>query len=92
MIDHCCRGLTYAVGSPEIPIMYVEKFREYGVQNLDGGSSFIQLLYCPWCGKLLPHSLRDKWLETVESLNLDPGSLDLPKSLQTSDWWRCQRD
>lgn len=26
----------------------------YGLQDHDGGSSFIEIQYCPWCGSKLP--------------------------------------
>ena len=39
-------------------ILYWSKFREYLIPIHDGGSSGIVILFCPWCGKKLPPSLR----------------------------------
>jgi hypothetical protein len=50
----------------ETAIIYIQKFREYGIRVLDGGSSFIVINFCPWCGKNLPASLRDEYVESVE--------------------------
>jgi hypothetical protein len=36
--------------SDEETIRYIAKFREYGVRVLDGGSSYVVLRFCPWCG------------------------------------------
>jgi hypothetical protein len=44
-------------------ILYVEKFGEYGIPVLDGGTSYIILDFCPWCGAKLPISKRDTVLE-----------------------------
>jgi hypothetical protein len=37
----------------ENSIVFVPKTKEFGVPIRDGGSSFLVMKYCPWCGKEL---------------------------------------
>jgi hypothetical protein len=46
---HFCSDMADRIRD-ETAISYVPKFREYGISVLDGGSSFIVLRFCPWCG------------------------------------------
>ena len=34
--DACCQGLKTAVDDPSIPVVFVPKFREFGILVLDG--------------------------------------------------------
>ena len=83
--------MNFAINSEEVPIHYLAKFREYGVQVLDGGTSNIVFLYCPWCGQILPASLRDRWFNTLETLGLEPTSSELPVKFRTAEWWTLDR-
>lgn len=87
--SHCCEQMRTSTEDDEIPIIYVPKFREYGVRVLDGGSSYITLNFCPWCGRQLPQSLRDKWFEEIASLGLEPGDKSLPHAFASDQWWRA---
>jgi len=40
-------------GCPDCLIHYVEEIREYGIIVHDGGTSFIVIQFCPWCGNRL---------------------------------------
>ena len=51
-----------------VSILYVAKFREWGIPIPDGGTSFLELSFCPFCGAHLPPSLRDAWFDRAESL------------------------
>ena len=44
---------------PDHLVRYLPVFREYGLLIHDGGSSFVRIQFCPWCGSRLPESLRD---------------------------------
>ncbi len=44
----------------EVPIVYIAKYKEFAIKVLDGGSSYIVLKFCPWCGHILPRSQRKK--------------------------------
>ena len=73
-------------------IFYSPRFREYGIPVRDGpggsASSYIQIEYCPWCGKHLPESKRDEWFETLFSLGYySPMEDDIPEEFLTSAWY-----
>ena len=60
MSDHCCDRMNLYLSDDEgVAIHYYPKFREYGIPVLDGGSSYITMDFCPWCGTKLPISTRD---------------------------------
>jgi hypothetical protein len=69
-------------------LIYIPEFREYGIRVLDGGTSFLVVRFCPWCGKSLPKSLRDEWFDKLEKLNLEPNSPKIPKELLSDAWWK----
>jgi hypothetical protein len=87
-MSHTCPDLDSWVAEDDIPVIYVAKYREYGIRVLDGGSSYIVLRHCPSCGQELPHSLRDAWFERVAELGLDPLDDALPVELESDKWWR----
>jgi hypothetical protein len=64
MIKHCCDDMAYHANykceihenpfeCPDKLIIFHERNKEYGLIIHDGGSSSIEILYCPWCGKKL---------------------------------------
>jgi hypothetical protein len=69
-------------------IVYVEKFHEYGVKICDGGTSYLVIEFCPWCGKKLPNSKREKWFDEIEKLGIEPWSEDIPEKYLTDKWYR----
>ena len=71
--SHCCEMMIRSVEDPDVPISFSEKFVEYSVRVLDGGTSGIIITFCPWCGTKLPESERDKWFDKMEERGLDPG-------------------
>jgi hypothetical protein len=54
---------------------------------LDGGTSTIELLFCPWCDHKLPDSLRDKWFDELERRGIDPISPDVPAEFTDERWY-----
>jgi hypothetical protein len=60
--DHCCSEMKKHVEAGEVALRYVPKFQEYGILYLDGGTSFQEIKFCPWCAKKLPDSMRDQWI------------------------------
>jgi hypothetical protein len=65
MTEHCCKRMADAVNyrcdqhpDPfDCPdhIVYFSHIREgYGLIVHDGGSSVLEIAYCPWCGAKLP--------------------------------------
>jgi hypothetical protein len=64
---HCCSEMTYHAeyvcdhpihaGDPlACPdrLIYRARGGGYGILIHDGGSSFVSIVHCPWCGKKLP--------------------------------------
>lgn len=96
---HCCERMDEAVNStcdqhpdrwdcPDALIAYTPKFREYGLIVHDGGTSTIEIAFCPWCGSQLPSPLRDEWFDELDRLGLEPESDELPEPLRSDAWWR----
>ena len=90
MNEHRCEQLDYAVADERLPVTYVPRFREWGIDYVDG-LSFLTLEFCPWDGEKLPESLRDEWFRRVrEDLGLEPGDPDTvyPEEMRSDRWWR----
>ncbi len=87
IINRVFEILQKYVEDPDIPISYIPKFREYGIKVLDGGSSYIELKFCPFTGQKLPESLRNIWFDTIEKLDLEPDDSNMPENLKTDQWW-----
>jgi hypothetical protein len=68
-------------------VIFIPKFREYGIRVLDGGSSYIEISFCPWSGHKLPESLRDEWFSRLEAQGIDPGVDPIPLELQNEEWY-----
>ena len=88
--EHCCEMMTTNLAGGETAILYVPKFREYGIRVLDGGSGFIVIEHCPWCGKCLPGVLRDAWFREIESRGFEVGDAAIPKEFLSDAWWRAR--
>lgn len=83
-----CAQLAEAVCSDDLPLVYVAKFREFGIAYVDGGSSFQLIACCPFCGEQLPGSLRDDWFDSLDRMGLEPEDPAVPKAYATDAWWR----
>lgn len=68
-------------------IVWVPNFREWGVAVNDGGTSFIEIKYCPWCGESLPDSLRDDWFNRAKEMGVEPPYNRMPKQFKSETWW-----
>lgn len=95
-MDFCCKDMEYHIcearDSEMNAIWYIPKFNEYGIPCKEDGVSMITIDYCPWCGKKLPDSLRDKWFAALFALGFEDPLFDknVPKEYQTDLWWRKQ--
>ncbi len=49
MDKQCCESMRINIDG-ETAINYIPKFREYGIDVCDGGSSHLIINFCPWCG------------------------------------------
>jgi hypothetical protein len=70
----------------ELCLNFLSKFREYGINYVDGGTSLQTIHFCPWCGTKLPSSLRTEWFDMLEQLQLEPTDA-LPPELSDATWW-----
>ncbi len=86
---HCCHEHDRHLKEGEVALIYIEEFREYGIKILDGGTSFQEIRFCPWCGARLPVSLRDEWYRRIEVLGKEPED-ELPPSMHSDEWWRSE--
>ncbi len=99
MKKHCCKNMDKALvltcehhdsphDCPDQVLSYSPKFDEYGLIIHDGGSSEIEIKYCPWCGKSLPDSKRDLWFDTLDKLGFDdPSVQDIPSEFRSDAWY-----
>jgi hypothetical protein len=83
----CCSQMETAVHDPNIPVIFTPKFREFGIRILDGGTSSLAIVFCPWCGQKLPDSLRDDWFDKLEQLGVDPYGKDIPAEFTDERWY-----
>lgn len=85
---HCCEFLLNSINDDEYPIYYSDKLRIYGIDILDGGSSYSRINLCPWCGVRFPKELSDEWYDLLEEQGIEPWKDEIPKEFQTSEWWK----
>ena len=76
---------------PDVVIVYIAKFDEYGLPVRDGGSSKVSIQFCPWCGQRLPESKRDRWFDELEARGIDPLGDSVPSEYQTDAWYSTHR-
>jgi hypothetical protein len=63
---HCCTKMTYYLTldkrseniNPDAIIRYNKKQKEYGIPIHDGGSSYVKIDACPWCGRGLNKKIK----------------------------------
>jgi uncharacterized protein DUF6980 len=64
MAQHCCDSMNYwatfvcdqhpnPFECPDSLVIFDEAKRAYGLIVHDGGSSYIAIQFCPWCGSKL---------------------------------------
>ena len=69
-------------------IWYSDIFDEYGIVVNEDNSSMITINYCPWCGKKLPTSQREKWFEELELKGFIAPLFDdnIPTEYKSKEW------
>lgn len=99
MIEHCCpetaRRVEWACevhadafACPDALVSFSPRFQEYGLIVHDGGTSSVEILFCPWCGARLPESQRDRWFEELEARGIDPCEDEVPAEFEDGRWLR----
>ncbi|MFI6899334.1 DUF6980 family protein [Streptomyces sp. NPDC050256] len=97
MTNHCCEAMSRRVNvlcdghndpfaCPDVLIKFSAKFQEYGLIIHDGGTSSITIDFCPWCGRRLPESQRDRWFDELGRRGIDPGEGEVPAEFQDARW------
>lgn len=84
-----CDPLREALNDPDLPLVYWPKFREIVIRVLDGGSSGIEIHFCPFCGSSLPSPKRDEWFDRLWELGLETDSPNIPLDMRSDEWWRA---
>ncbi|MFO1251407.1 MAG: hypothetical protein U1E77_09810 [Inhella sp.] len=98
MSKHCCDSMRAHIAPPcdqhepgdcsDALVVFESQFREYGLRVQDGGTSIVQIDFCPWCGFKLPGSLRDKWFDDLARLGFDdPWVQDIPATFRSEAWY-----
>jgi hypothetical protein len=102
-MDHCCQRMVDEVGHtcdehsdafdcPDSLILYESRFDEYGIIIHDGGTSYVTIAFCPFCGTKLPESKRDLWFDTLEAMGVsDPLEGGVPEEFKTDEWFRGKK-
>ena len=75
-------------------VKYNDKFDEFSIACNDGTQSRMCLFFCPWCGKKLPNSKRERWFNELELLGFDNPLFDenIPTKYKTKAWWEDNHD
>ena len=85
----CCAQMPYALEEPDMARVWTPKFRGVGIRVLDGGNRDILLLFCPWCGNMLPTSLRSEWFGELKRRKIDPYGGDAPAEFLAERWYKA---
>jgi len=83
-----CVPMIEALRDPDVPLVYIAHYREFGLIYQDGGTSTLLITHCPWCGQLLPSSLRERWFAEIDELGLEPDDPAVPSEYASDQWWR----
>ena len=87
----CCEPLASQLtdSCDDTAIVYVPRYRRFGLRVLDGGSSYTVIKHCPFCGAAFPTSLVEQWFEELERLGIEDPR-EAPAELQSESWWRAR--
>ena len=101
MEQFCCKMMEHQLSQkcdlhanpfecPDVLIHYSPQFDEFGLIVHDGGGSSITISFCPWCGRKLPESKREKWFDELEALGFDEPLFDerIPERYKSDAWYR----
>lgn len=97
MTPHCCAQMADRVnwscgqhedtfGCPDALVRFSVQFQEYALLIHDGGTSGVGIAYCPWCGRRLPESQRDRWFDELERRGIDPWEDEVPAEFEDDRW------
>jgi hypothetical protein len=84
--EHRCDRHEDVLTCPDALVLFTARFREYGLIVHDGGGSSVGIAFCPWCGRRLPESLRDRWFDELERRGIDPWTDQIPAEFEDDRW------
>ena len=94
---HCCAEMTEQVnaiwpkaknplsGSTDQRIYWSPVFNEYGL-ICQPSAEILKIKFCPFCGKKLPKSRREKWFKQIKISGWENFDDPIPKSFLRHDW------
>lgn len=85
-IEKVCEQHDHAEDCPDRLGTFVPKFNEFGLPVHDGGSSYVIIEYCLWCGRKLPESACGRWFEELERRGVDPATDAVPREFLDATW------
>lgn len=86
---HECEQHPDPFECPDVLVVYVPKYDEFGLPIHDGGSSYLLIRHCPWCGTSLPDSKRDLWFSALQRMGLENADDEsIPDEFRSDLWWR----
>ncbi len=97
-VTHCCDMMTSNVDlechrcsdryeCTDNLVTFIARWQEYGLIIHDGGTSYVTIDFCPWCGARLPESQSDRWFDELEELGIDASDVDnIPEDYLTDRW------
>lgn len=90
-IEFCCENMNNNINDNQM-IYYSEVFDEYGINVLEDNCSYILIDFCPWCGKKLPMSKRDRWFAELEEKGFENPLFEenIPDNYKTREWWKSK--
>lgn len=90
MCEYLIENTSEDFENVDTPIIYSRKFDEYGLKILDGGTSAINIQYCPWCAMKLPESKRGRWFYEIEKIEIkNPWTDDkIPEKYLSDEWYK----
>jgi hypothetical protein len=97
MAQHCCEAMARQVDwhcdrhedpydCPDAVVVFSARIRAYGLIVHDGGRSSLEIRFCPWCGRRLPESQRERWFAELEGRGIDPWEDEIPAEFQDERW------
>lgn len=69
------------------PVAYDPVFDEYQLRSVVRPLARVALTFCPWCGRALPESKRDRWYDALDAAGTTPDDPDLDPRFRSSAWW-----
>jgi hypothetical protein len=95
--QHCCEAMDRGVDPrcprhpdpadcPDALVEFSARFREYGLPVRDGGGAGVTIDFCPWCGRRLPESQRDRWFDELERRGIEPFGDAVPAEFLDGRW------